>query len=98
MLRLILAGLFVLVLILPMGAPKESSAAAKAGTTADRVFELRTYYTNEGKLDDLHKRFRDHTSRSLEEARRRADWLLDAARRKGRQGRKARLPGGFPQP
>src|SRR4051812_4780477 len=26
-----------------------------------RVFELRTYYTNEGKLDDLHKRFRDHT-------------------------------------
>ena len=33
----------------------------KAGATADRVFELRTYYTNEGKLDDLHKRFRDHT-------------------------------------
>jgi hypothetical protein len=26
-----------------------------------RVFELRTYYTNEGKLDDLNKRFRDHT-------------------------------------
>jgi NIPSNAP len=30
-----------------------------AGT--GRVFELRTYYTNEGKLDDLNKRFRDHT-------------------------------------
>ena len=28
---------------------------------SQRVFELRTYYTNEGKLDDLHKRFRDHT-------------------------------------
>ena len=27
------------------------------------MFELRTYYTNSGKLDDLHKRFRDHTSR-----------------------------------
>lgn len=24
-------------------------------------FELRTYYTNEGKLDALHKRFREHT-------------------------------------
>lgn len=28
-----------------------------------RVFELRTYYTNEGKLGDLHKRFREHTCR-----------------------------------
>jgi len=26
-----------------------------------RVFELRTYTTNEGKLPDLQKRFRDHT-------------------------------------
>ncbi|MFO0889670.1 MAG: NIPSNAP family protein [Isosphaeraceae bacterium] len=26
-----------------------------------RVFELRTYYTNDGKLVDLHKRFREHT-------------------------------------
>ncbi|MDQ6678156.1 MAG: NIPSNAP family protein [Acidobacteriota bacterium] len=26
-----------------------------------RVFELRTYTTNEGKLPDLEKRFRDHT-------------------------------------
>jgi hypothetical protein len=28
---------------------------------SQRVFELRTYYTNEGKLSDLHTRFRDHT-------------------------------------
>ncbi|MFT5141991.1 MAG: hypothetical protein ACI80V_002033 [Rhodothermales bacterium] len=27
-----------------------------------RVFEMRTYTTNEGKLDFLHKRFRDHTN------------------------------------
>jgi hypothetical protein len=27
------------------------------------VFELRTYYTNEGKIDALHKRFREHTDR-----------------------------------
>ena len=26
-----------------------------------RLFSLRTYFTNEGKLDDLHARFRDHT-------------------------------------
>lgn len=29
--------------------------------TGERVFELRTYTTNEGKLDALHARFRDHT-------------------------------------
>ena len=26
-----------------------------------RVYELRTYYAHEGKLDALHARFRDHT-------------------------------------
>ncbi|MDR3618039.1 MAG: NIPSNAP family protein [Paludisphaera borealis] len=30
------------------------------------VFELRTYYTHDGKLVDLHKRFRDHTCALLE--------------------------------
>jgi hypothetical protein len=29
---------------------------------AERVFEMRTYTTPEGKLDALHKRFRDHTT------------------------------------
>jgi predicted GIY-YIG superfamily endonuclease len=29
--------------------------------TKNRVFELRTYTTNEGKLADLQKRFREHT-------------------------------------
>jgi uncharacterized protein (DUF1330 family) len=44
-------------------------AAALMVTTmqaADRVFELRTYTTNEGKLPDLLKRFRDHTTRIFE--------------------------------
>lgn len=27
------------------------------------LYELRTYYTHEGKIDDLHARFRDHTMR-----------------------------------
>jgi uncharacterized protein (DUF1330 family) len=36
--------------------------AVKADDSAPhRIFELRTYYLNDGKLDDLHKRFREHT-------------------------------------
>src|SRR5260370_22764142 len=31
--------------------------------TAGRVFEIRTYTTNPGKLDALNARFRDHTTR-----------------------------------
>lgn len=31
-----------------------------------RVFEMRTYYTFPGRLDALHKRFRDHTRRVFE--------------------------------
>jgi hypothetical protein len=41
----------------------EQNTSDKSASTDQRVFELRTYYTNEGKLDDLHKRFRDHTNR-----------------------------------
>lgn len=39
-------------------------AAGPASSQADSktlVYELRTYTTNEGKLDELHARFRDHT-------------------------------------
>src|ERR1051325_8732762 len=28
-----------------------------------RVFEMRTYYANKGKMDALHARFRDHTNK-----------------------------------
>jgi hypothetical protein len=44
-------------------------AAAAAPNFADerssenRVFELRTYVTHPGRLDALHKRFREHTNR-----------------------------------
>src|SRR5436309_1073866 len=34
-----------------------------ARAQGQRVFELRTYTAPEGKLQDLHKRFRDHTMR-----------------------------------
>lgn len=57
-LSVILSGLFLaLALNLPCMVP-----AAEAG----RVYELRTYVTNQGKLDDLLKRFRDHTCRLFE--------------------------------
>lgn len=39
------------------------------GTKADskdRIFELRTYTTNEGKLEALHSRFRNHTTKLFE--------------------------------
>ena len=44
----------------PPAAPVSSTAAVAKDS---RVFELRTYYAEPGKLDDLHARFRDHTTR-----------------------------------
>lgn len=41
------------------GANPESAEAAASRTT---VYELRVYHANEGKLDDLLKRFREHTT------------------------------------
>ena len=32
----------------------------------NRLFELRTYTTNDGKMADLHKRFREHTNQLFE--------------------------------
>ncbi len=48
-------------------ATKPRNAASQETTASHRVFELRTYYTNDGKLTDLHKRFRDHTCRLLKQ-------------------------------
>jgi hypothetical protein len=55
----LLAALAVPALALAAG----QNVTDKSASSDQRVFELRTYYTNEGKLDDLHKRFRDHTNR-----------------------------------
>lgn len=41
------------------------SAASSRGEEG-RVFEMRTYYANEGKLDELLTRFRDHTTALFE--------------------------------
>ena len=42
------------------------ATAQPSADTNTRVFEIRTYTTNEGKLDDLHARFRDHTLKLFE--------------------------------
>ncbi len=55
---LIQCGAAVLILLAGIWIGKAATADA-AGK--GRVFELRTYTANEGKLDDLHARFRDHT-------------------------------------
>jgi hypothetical protein len=37
------------------------SPKLKKEDAGSRIFSLRTYYTNEGKLNNLHNRFKDHT-------------------------------------
>lgn len=37
-------------------------AAAEPARAQERVFEMRTYHTLSGRLDALHKRFREHTN------------------------------------
>ena len=59
--RLLLNALAVLIVGVAFGrwvTPAAVDAQANA-----RVFELRTYTAPDGKLADLHKRFRDHTMR-----------------------------------
>jgi hypothetical protein len=41
-------------------------ASANAAEQDTRVYELRTYYSPPGRLDDLHARFRDHTLKLFE--------------------------------
>ena len=41
-------------------------ATSNAEDVAQRVFEIRTYTTADGKLQDLHRRFREHTMKLFE--------------------------------
>jgi NIPSNAP protein len=61
-LRTLLLFSMTAVLALPLTAMADD--AAKESSTM--VYELRTYTTHPGKLDDLHKRFRDHTMQLFE--------------------------------
>lgn len=76
----LLAGLgAVLLLVLAASAPvvraaddqdkAPSSAATEASPSIaedSRCFEMRTYHTHPGKLEALHKRFREHTNKLFE--------------------------------
>lgn len=57
------AGAFVAGLSLGSVLQPGTAAHAQSG---GRVFEIRTYTANEGKLDALHARFRNHTTRLFE--------------------------------
>jgi len=50
---------------LVLGASLQWALAAGA-EPAGKVFEIRTYHTFPGRLDDLHKRFREHTMKIFE--------------------------------
>src|SRR6187431_2756944 len=54
-----------LVVGLVLGASLQWTRAADA-ESAGKVFEIRTYYTFPGRLEALHKRFREHTMKMFE--------------------------------
>jgi hypothetical protein len=54
--------LLILSLFAALAFLASAAAAPPQGNSEHRVFELRTYVANEGKLDALNKRFRDHTN------------------------------------
>jgi hypothetical protein len=80
MIRFVMTGLLVVAWLVPSHADEKSKTktptakdkeavcdccSGEEPATETRVFELRTYYLNDGKLTDLHKRFRDHTCQLL---------------------------------
>ena len=60
--RLLVYSAALLIVGAGLGRFIDPSATLRAQGTA-RVFELRTYTAPEGKLGELHQRFRDHTMR-----------------------------------
>jgi NIPSNAP len=56
-----LAAVAAVILLAQVGRPQPTSDSSKP-----RVFEIRTYTTEPGKLDALHARFRDHTTKLFE--------------------------------
>lgn len=55
---------FPMIALLPAAVQAESMP--EPPDSAATVYELRVYHANEGKLDDLLKRFREHTTRLFE--------------------------------
>jgi hypothetical protein len=66
MTRIALPGLLLFLPLALAGfaaAQEKEREKAPSASAQNRVFELRTYYTHDGRLDALNKRFRDHTCR-----------------------------------
>ena len=67
MIRTVLPALFLLTAALALPAfaadPAGKGDKSEPSSAGTRVFEMRTYTTNEGKMEALHKRFREHTNR-----------------------------------
>jgi hypothetical protein len=61
MLRHCLLGLLLALPALSLAAD-EKTTQERSASSEQRVFELRTYYSNPGKLDALNARFRNHTN------------------------------------
>jgi hypothetical protein len=61
--RMTLTKALALTLALTLSAAADLASAADAQA---RVFEIRTYTSPEGKLDELHQRFREHTLKFFE--------------------------------
>ena len=57
------SSLFPCLFILSCAALFSTAHVSYAEKSKNRFFEMRTYTTHEGKLDSLHKRFREHTNR-----------------------------------
>ena len=45
-----------------LGSNLMGRASAQGGSSDGRVYELRTYHANDGKIESLHNRFRNHTN------------------------------------
>jgi hypothetical protein len=61
----VIGALFVAAATCAIGRVAFSAPEGKAAS-ASRVFEIRTYTTEPGRLDALHARFRDHTTKLFE--------------------------------
>ena len=55
-------GLLACVLGIGMVMGQQSGTAEAAAANGARIYELGTYTANDGKLDELHARFADHTN------------------------------------
>ena len=59
-----LRSMMWVVMVLALGSVRFVQMAVAADEPAgNRLFEMRTYVANDGKMDDLHKRFREHTNK-----------------------------------